>query len=58
MPETLEISMAGQWGESNAGGRRKLEGMRSNPGWCRNPQYFLNLKQQTNLKVIFILKIH
>ncbi len=43
MPETLEVSMDGTWAESNMGGRRKIEN-KSNPAWCKNPQYFLNLK--------------
>lgn len=51
MPETLEVSMDGQWGDSNSGGKRKTE-TKNNPSWCKNPQYFLNLKQPTNLKVL------
>ncbi|EGR31206.1 hypothetical protein IMG5_115920 [Ichthyophthirius multifiliis] len=52
MPETLEFSIEDQqWEQHNAGGRRKIEN-KNNPNWCRNPQYFLNLKQATNLKII------
>ena len=51
MPETQEFSMDGQWAEHSAGGRRRIEG-KDNPSWCKNPQYFLNLRKPTNLKVI------
>lgn len=37
MPETLELSQEGTWGESNMGARRKLDGKNNNPAWCKNP---------------------
>jgi len=36
MPETLEISMEGAWGDTNSGGKRKLEN-KVNAAWCLNP---------------------
>lgn len=51
MPETVEKSMDGGWDATNAGGRRRID-QKNNPKWCRNPQYFLNLKQPTHLKII------
>jgi len=50
MQETFELSLEGGWGESNAGGRRKIGG-KNNSSWCRNQQYFLNVTQPTQLKV-------
>ncbi len=52
MPETLEVSMEGSWGDNTAGGKRKSENNKDNPKWCKNPQYFLNLKLSTHLKII------
>jgi len=52
MPETLEISMEGTWGDTTSGGKRKYENNKDNPNWCKNPQYFLNLKYPTHLKII------
>lgn len=54
MPETVEKSMDGGWDATNAGGRRRID-QKNNPKWCRNPQYFLNLKQPTHLKVTPLL---
>lgn len=51
MQETKEISEEGQWSEVSAGGKRVIEGI-SNPFWCRNPQYFLNMAEPTHLKII------
>lgn len=51
MPETLETTVEGQWTEASAGGRRRIEG-KDNPSWCKNPQYFLNFKNPTMLKII------
>lgn len=36
MPETLEFTMEGQWGDFNSGGRRKIDN-KPNPSWCTNP---------------------
>ena len=51
LPESMEVSMRGTWGEDNAGGPRKLieekNGKKQefeNPYWCKNPQYFINIK--------------
>jgi hypothetical protein len=43
MPETLEVSLEGQWGDNNSGGKRKLDNGKNNANWCKNPQYFLNI---------------
>ena len=51
MPETIETSREGSWDNDNAGGRRRAEG-KNNAYWASNPQYFLNLKQPTHLKII------
>jgi hypothetical protein len=37
MPETLEVSMEGNWGDNTAGGKRKSENNKDNPKWCKNP---------------------
>jgi len=59
LPESMEVSMKGIWGEDNAGGPRKIieekNGKKQeieNPFWCKNPQYFINIKQPTHLKII------
>lgn len=53
LQETLEVSMRGTWNEDNAGGPKKI-GLETsdNPYWCKNPQYFINLKHPTHLKII------
>lgn len=51
MPTTIEQIIEDSWNEYNAGGKRKIDN-KDNPSWCRNPQYFLNLKHPTNLKII------
>ena len=51
MPTTIEQTIEDSWNEMNAGGKRKIDN-KDNPSWCRNPQYFLNLKNPTNLKII------
>ena len=57
MAETLEVSMEGTWGDNTAGGKRKYDSGKDNPNWCKNPQYFLNLKLPTHLKVHNIINI-
>lgn len=60
MPETIEKHEEGGWSDFSAGGKRKIEivtnngdkKMVSNPFWCKNPQYFLNLSEPTHLKII------
>jgi hypothetical protein len=42
----------GKWTQQTAGGRRTLTTGGDNKYWCRNPQYFLNLKKPTHLKII------
>jgi len=42
----------GKWSNQTAGGRRTLTTGAENKYWCRNPQYFLNLKKPTFLKII------
>lgn len=51
MPETLETTVEDIWTEDLIKGRRKIDG-KDNSDWCRNSQYFLNLKQPTQLKII------
>ena len=51
MPETIDTSVEGGWTDDSAGGKRRMKG-KDNPYWCSNPQYFLNLKKPTHLKII------
>lgn len=51
LPDTLETTYNGEWQASTAGGRRILENGAENQFWCKNPQFFLNLKKETHLKV-------
>lgn len=51
MPTTIEQTIEDSWNDLNAGGKRKIDS-KDNPSWCRNPQYFLNMKYPTNLKII------
>lgn len=51
MPETLETTVEDVWTEDLIKGRRRIDG-KDNPDWCRNSQYFLNLSQPTQLKII------
>ena len=55
--------MESSWTEQSAGGSRKIEikedghgkkkgDMKDNPGWCKNPQYLVSIKQPTLAKVI------
>lgn len=43
--------MENLWTEDLIKGRRRIDG-RDNADWCRNSQYFLNLTQPTQLKII------
>lgn len=63
LPETIELTVEGTWTEASAGGSRKIEikedgngkkkgDIKDNPSWCKNPQYFLSIKQPTLAKVI------
>jgi calpain len=57
LPETLEHTEDGAWGEDSSGGRRRMldekdKLYKDNPGWCRNPQYFVNLDKPTHVKII------
>lgn len=52
LPKTIELAFLGKWVQSTAGGRRILQNGADNKHWCRNPQYFLNLKKPTHLKII------
>ena len=52
LPKTIEQTFVGKWVQSTAGGRRILQNGGDNKHWCRNPQYFLNLKKPTHLKII------
>ncbi len=51
LPETMETTYNGEWTADTAGGRRILENGVENQHWCKNPQFFLNLKKETHLKV-------
>ena len=51
MPETEETTVEGIWTEDIVKGRRRIDS-KDNPVWCKNPQYFLNLKHPTQLKII------
>ena len=37
LPETLEVSMDGAWGDNSAGGKRKSDAGKDNAAWCKNP---------------------
>lgn len=52
LPPTLEIPFTNKWGPSTAGGKRVLDNGKENQLWCRNPQYFLNIRKSTHLKII------
>lgn len=52
LPKTIEQQFMGKWIESTAGGSKTLPNGSENKYWCRNPQYFLNLKKPTHLKII------
>lgn len=57
------MTVQGSWTEASAGGSRKIEikedgngkkkgDTKDNPSWCKNPQYFVSIKQPTLAKVI------
>jgi len=52
LPRTIEQNFLGKWAVTTAGGKRTLPTGSDNKYWCRNPQYFLNLKKPTHLKII------
>lgn len=52
LPKTIEQNFLGKWTASTAGGKRISSNGSENKYWCRNPQYFLNLKKPTHLKII------
>lgn len=37
MPETLEVSVDGNWNDDTAGGKRKDVQGKENPYWVKNP---------------------
>lgn len=60
--ETLVVEEKGDWNEKKPCGPMFLEvneedgenpEVKYNPYWCQNPQYFVNITQPTNLKVMF-----
>jgi len=52
LPKTIEQTFVGKWINETAGGKRTLNNGSDNKRWCVNPQYFLNLKKPTHLKII------
>lgn len=50
LPETIDTQVEGAWLEESSGGKRRIKS-KDNPNWCKNPQYFLNLKKATHLKI-------
>mmetsp|Transcript_7872 Transcript_7872/g.15225 ORF Transcript_7872/g.15225 Transcript_7872/m.15225 type:complete len:1014 (-) Transcript_7872:50-3091(-) len=52
LSETLESTVSGEWTEQTGGGRRALKTGKDNPLWCKNPQYFLNIRTPTILKIL------
>lgn len=52
LSKTIEQTFMGKWTTGTAGGRRSLDNGADNKRWCINPQYFLNLKKPTHLKII------
>jgi hypothetical protein len=52
LTETLEVTVNGEWTEHTGGGRRSLKTGKDNPLWCKNPQYFLDIRTPTILKII------
>ena len=51
LPQTHQCSEKGEWTLETNGGKRALDNGTENPDWCQNPQFFLNLKENTHLKV-------
>lgn len=56
IPETLKTRVTGKWADGCNGGPLYYE-KKVNPRWCQNPQYFLNIKQGTHMKVRKIIKL-
>lgn len=52
LPETIEIEERGVWNKDLKIGPRLIEGAIENPNWCENPQFFLNLKNPTHVKIV------
>ena len=52
LPRTIEQSFNSKWDKMTAGGKRVQDNGRENQFWCRNPQYFLNLRKPSHLKII------
>lgn len=52
LPFTVEKSFMNKWSVTTAGGKRILDNGKENQLWCRNPQYFLNIRKPTHLKII------
>lgn len=52
LSETIEVTVNGEWTEHTGGGRRALKTGKDNPLWCKNPQYFLNIRTHTILKIL------
>lgn len=52
LPETIEIEERGTWNKDLKQGPRLIDGSAENPNWCENPQFFLNLKNPTHVKIV------
>lgn len=52
LPETIEVEERGTWSKDLKQGPRLLEGGTENPHWCENPQFYLNLKRPTHVKIV------
>ncbi len=52
LPETIEVEERGGWSKDLKQGPRMLEGGFENPNWCENPQFFVNLKRPTHVKIV------
>ena len=52
LPETLEVEERGVWNKDLKQGPRLIDGAVENPNWCENPQFFLNLKKPTHVKIV------
>ena len=51
LPETHEVTLQCEWKPETAGGTPMLNG-ETNPLWCRNPQFYFDLKRPTHFKVM------
>ncbi len=52
LPETLEVEEKGMWVRERKQGPRLLENGAENPNWCENPQFYLNLRKPTHVKIV------